>query len=82
VPIGPGFQKEARVLTVHCRLGTASLVAAVVGFAGLGTPAAINAQSESAVAGGAVTFTKDIAPILQKNCQSCHRPSGLGVNHR
>src|SRR5438445_770592 len=21
-----------------------------------------------------VTFSKDIAPILQKNCQSCHRP--------
>src|SRR3981081_3045380 len=24
--------------------------------------------------GGSVTFTKDVAPILQKNCQSCHRP--------
>jgi hypothetical protein len=22
----------------------------------------------------APTFTKDVAPILQKNCQSCHRP--------
>src|ERR1700752_162697 len=21
-----------------------------------------------------VTFTKDVAPILEKNCQSCHRP--------
>jgi hypothetical protein len=21
-----------------------------------------------------VTFTKDVAPVLQKNCQSCHRP--------
>ena len=21
-----------------------------------------------------VTFTKDVAPILQKNCQTCHRP--------
>src|SRR5690349_693756 len=21
-----------------------------------------------------VTFTKDVAPILQKNCQGCHRP--------
>src|SRR5260370_2853800 len=21
-----------------------------------------------------VTFSKDVAPILQKNCQSCHRP--------
>src|SRR5579863_5010290 len=22
----------------------------------------------------AVTFTKDVAPVLQKNCQGCHRP--------
>src|SRR3989442_926059 len=21
-----------------------------------------------------VTFTKDVAPLLQKNCQTCHRP--------
>ena len=25
-----------------------------------------------------VTFTKDVAPILFKNCTSCHRPKGLG----
>ena len=25
----------------------------------------------------APTFTKDVAPILQKNCQSCHRPARL-----
>ena len=24
------------------------------------------------------TFAKDIAPILQKNCQQCHRPGSLG----
>src|SRR6516162_4987823 len=26
---------------------------------------------------GEVTFTKDIAPILQKGCQSCHRPESI-----
>ena len=26
---------------------------------------------------GAVTFTKDIAPILQRSCQSCHREAGV-----
>ena len=26
---------------------------------------------------GHVTFTKDIAPILQRSCQSCHRPDSL-----
>ncbi|MGD8281959.1 MAG: cytochrome c, partial [Gemmatimonadota bacterium] len=25
-----------------------------------------------------VTFTKDIAPILQRSCQNCHRPDGGG----
>ena len=25
---------------------------------------------------GKVTFTKDIAPILQRSCQNCHRPNG------
>jgi hypothetical protein len=24
-----------------------------------------------------VTFSKDIAPILQRSCQSCHRPDSL-----
>src|SRR5438105_9758450 len=24
-----------------------------------------------------VTFTKDVLPILQKNCQSCHRPGEI-----
>ncbi|HYL77608.1 MAG TPA: thiol-disulfide isomerase [Bryobacteraceae bacterium] len=26
---------------------------------------------------GAVTFNKDVLPILQKNCQSCHRPGQM-----
>ena len=28
-----------------------------------------------ATASSQVTFTKDVAPILQKNCQVCHRPN-------
>jgi mono/diheme cytochrome c family protein len=36
------------------------------------TPAA------SQAAAGAVTFYKDALPILQKNCQSCHRPEQIG----
>ena len=30
-----------------------------------------------AAAGQPVTFTKDIAPILQRSCQNCHRPDSL-----
>jgi hypothetical protein len=26
----------------------------------------------------AVTFTRDVAPIIQKNCQLCHSPGGIG----
>src|SRR5215470_5894591 len=25
-----------------------------------------------------VTFNKDVLPILQRNCQSCHRPGQIG----
>src|SRR3974377_654363 len=28
----------------------------------------------ASAATGPVTFSKDVAPILQKNCQACHRP--------
>ena len=24
-----------------------------------------------------VTFNKDVVPILQNNCQTCHRPGGI-----
>ena len=26
----------------------------------------------------AITFHKDVLPVLQKNCQSCHRPGQIG----
>src|SRR5438093_3005342 len=25
-----------------------------------------------------VTFTRDVAPILQRSCQNCHRPEAIG----
>ena len=28
---------------------------------------------------GEVTFSKHIAPILQRSCQSCHRPGSVSV---
>lgn len=39
-------------------------------LAALGVAAAALASDQSSP----VTFTKDVLPILQKNCQSCHRP--------
>ena len=32
----------------------------------------------AAVLMGAPTFTRDVAPILEKNCQVCHRPGEAG----
>src|SRR5690349_21754769 len=32
------------------------------------------AQQKATDQSSPVTFTKDVLPILQKNCQSCHRP--------
>jgi peroxiredoxin/mono/diheme cytochrome c family protein len=29
-------------------------------------------------AGGTITYTRHIAPLLQKNCQECHRPGQVG----
>jgi hypothetical protein len=39
--------------------------------------AALVAVAASASAQQVVTFTKDIAPILQRSCQSCHRPGQM-----
>src|SRR5262249_15430137 len=35
------------------------------------------AGGQSPAPSGDVTFTKDIAPILQRHCQTCHRPEAL-----
>jgi hypothetical protein len=41
-----------------------------------GVPALANAQQTSPPS--EVNFTKDIAPILQRSCENCHRPNGAG----
>jgi len=38
----------------------------------------VPAAQQSAGAPSEVTFTKDIAPILQRSCQQCHNPDGGG----
>src|SRR5436309_15688914 len=57
------------------RASALRLVWLVPVFAGLFIPAAIWGQS--GVSPGDLTFTKDIAPILQRSCQRCHRPDGV-----
>ena len=50
----------------------ALLTTAVAALVALPSPAA----AQAAVT-GEVTFTRDIAPILQRSCQKCHRPDSL-----
>ena len=47
---------------------------AAVAAAGLATPFGLSAQQASPAD---VTFAKDIAPILQRSCQNCHRADGV-----
>ncbi len=52
-------------------------VLAVVGFAVVVGAAPTRAAGPAEATPG-VTFTKDVAPILQRSCQRCHRPGALG----
>ena len=52
-------------------VGTALAAFAAVAFT---VPAPVTAQESASME---VTFTKDIAPILQRSCQQCHRPGGV-----
>jgi len=53
----------------------AGMVLSALTVAALLAPVALTAQESSL---SAVTFTRDIAPILQRSCQTCHRDGGVG----
>src|SRR6202043_3459255 len=38
----------------------------------------IGRDSEARAGTGSVTFHRDVLPILQNNCQTCHRPGEVG----
>lgn len=48
-----------------------ALAGLIVGIAAIAASTRTVAQESTAAA---VTFNKDVLPILQKNCQTCHRP--------
>jgi mono/diheme cytochrome c family protein len=56
------------------RLAVALVVLAVPALAGAQQAPA----SALSTAGAQITFAKDIVPILQRSCQNCHRPGGVG----
>ena len=41
-------------------------------------PAVLSLRAAPADVPEVVTFTRDIAPILQRSCENCHRPDGAG----
>src|SRR5579862_6478619 len=51
----------------------------LVAAAAATSPFALKAQQPAAGAPGTadVTFTKDVAPVLQRSCQGCHRAEGV-----
>jgi hypothetical protein len=53
--------------------GALILVLAIAAASGTTAKAA-----DAAPTSAAPTFTRDVLPILQKNCQSCHRPGQIG----
>ena len=44
---------------------------------GVGVLIATGTTKAQDAAAAPVTFTRDVLPILQKNCQSCHRPGQI-----
>ncbi len=58
--------KIQRLFVVVLALGVMSTVAA---------PSYAGNEAEATV-----TYYKDVLPIMQENCQSCHRPSGYNIS--
>ncbi len=52
-------------------------VFAIASLVSVGLLATGGAPVAAAPDSGPVTFTKDVAPILQRSCQACHRPGSM-----
>jgi hypothetical protein len=59
------------------RLAAGVLVAVAAARFGPGSLVLGAGAQQPAAGAGDVTFTKDVAPILQRSCQGCHRPDGV-----
>ena len=54
-------------------LSRVMLVVAAIAVVGGMAPASAGAEE-------ALTYFKDVAPIIQNNCQTCHRPAGFNLS--
>src|SRR5262245_37822435 len=57
---------------------TVSVIALLATLGASANVALVAQDSKTPPTEGAPTFTRDIAPILYKNCVSCHRPGEIG----
>ena len=60
---------------IGVRMLTPIAFGAVIGL--IEGPSAAQAPDAARTAGREVTFTRDVAPILQRSCQVCHRPGSV-----
>jgi hypothetical protein len=67
------LMKVARKFGWQITFGTA-----VLGAMALGVTSPFVLRAAPPVVTDEVTYTKDIAPILQRSCENCHRPNGAG----
>src|SRR3954452_23499311 len=70
---GVKLMKVGRTLGWQITLGTA-----VIGALAAGEVSPYVLRAAPVVVPDEVTYTKDIAPILQRSCENCHRPNGAG----
>ncbi len=72
------LKKSPRIQRQDLKLALTAVVAgevvAVAETEAIGCPIAL----PPAKTAGKVVFHRDVAPILQKHCQECHRPGGVG----
>jgi hypothetical protein len=59
------------------RAALLALAGLALGAALVSRPVSLAGQAPTSATPPTVTFTKDIAPILQRSCQNCHRPDSL-----
>ncbi len=66
--------RHTRVVNYAIAIGVIGLIA----VAALRQAPVLASTSDQAAPKAGVTFTKDVAPILQEKCQVCHQPNSIG----
>src|SRR4051812_6214442 len=71
-PPSGGHARGWRTEEMHMKRAALSMILVAAFY-----PGTLAQTTTPATAIASVTFSKDIAPILQKACQNCHRPGAI-----